>query len=72
MVVKWDQAEDIAEILAENHPGLNPLDVRFTDLRQWVIDLDEFGDDPDASNEAKLEAIQMAWNEIYQEQSDDE
>jgi len=72
MGLKWDQAEDIAEVLAENHPGLNPLDVRFVDLRQWVIDLDEFDDDADGSNEAKLEAIQMAWNELYEESADDE
>lgn len=72
MGLKWDQAEEIAEVLAENHPGLNPLDVRFVDLRQWVIDCDEFGDDPAASNEAKLEAIQMAWNEIYQEAHGDD
>ena len=72
MGLKWDQAEDIAEVLAENHPGLNPLDVRFVDLRQWVIDLDEFDDDVSASNEAKLEAIQMAWNEIYEENADEE
>jgi FeS assembly protein IscX len=71
MGLKWDQAEEIAEVLAENHPGLNPLDARFTDLRQWVIDLDEFEDDPEASTEAKLEAIQMAWNEIYREQSEE-
>ncbi|HTW88559.1 MAG TPA: Fe-S cluster assembly protein IscX [Candidatus Binataceae bacterium] len=71
MGFKWDQAEEIAEVLAENHPGLNPLDVRFTDLRQWVIDLDEFEDDPDGSTEGMLEAIQMAWNEIYREQEDD-
>ena len=71
MGLKWDQAEEIAEILAENHPGLNPLDARFVDLRQWVIDLDEFDDEPSASNEAKLEAIQMAWHELYKEQSDD-
>jgi FeS assembly protein IscX len=72
MGLTWDQAEEIAIVLAENHPGLNPLDVRFTDLRQWVIDLDEFEDDPEASNEAKLEAIQMAWTEIYREQSEDD
>lgn len=72
MGVKWDQAEEIAEILAENHPGLNPLDVRFTDLRQWVIDLDEFEDDPAGSSEGKLEAIQMAWREIYEEQQEEE
>ena len=72
MGLKWDQAEDIAEVLAENHPGLNPLDVRFVDLRQWVIDLDEFDDDVGASNEAKLEAIQMAWNELYEESADED
>lgn len=72
MELKWDQAEELAEVLAENHPGLNPLDARFVDLRQWIIDLDEFGDDPEGSTEAKLEAIQMAWNEIYQEQNEDE
>jgi len=72
MGLKWDQAEEIAEVLAENHPGLNPLDVRFVDLRQWVIDLDEFDDDPVASSEAKLEAIQMAWNELYQENNEDD
>ena len=72
MGLKWDQAEEIAEVLAENHLGINPLDVRFTDLRQWVIDLDEFDDQPGSSTEAKLEAIQMAWNEIYQEQNDED
>jgi len=70
MGLKWDQAEEIAEVLAENHPGVDPLDVRFTDLRQWVIDLDEFDDEPEASSEGKLEAIQMAWHEIYQEQNE--
>jgi FeS assembly protein IscX len=72
MGLKWDQAQEIAEVLTENHPGINPLQVRFTDLRQWVADLDEFDDDPAGSSEAKLEAIQMAWNEIYQENNEDE
>ncbi len=69
MGLKWDEAEELATVLAENHPGIDPLEVRFTDLRQWVIDLDEFDDDPAASNEVKLEAIQMAWLEIYKEES---
>jgi FeS assembly protein IscX len=67
MGLKWDQAEEIAEVLAENHPGLDPLQVRFVDLRQWIIDLDEFGDDKAGSSEGKLEAIQMAWKELYDE-----
>lgn len=69
MGLKWDQVEEVAEVLAENHPGLDPLAVRFTDLRQWIIDSDEFDDDPKSSTEAKLEAIQMAWHEIFKEQN---
>ena len=72
MGLKWDQPEEIAEILAENHPGLDPLDVRFTDLRQWVVDLDEFDDQPGGSSESKLEAIQMAWHDLYEEQNEDD
>jgi len=72
MGLKWEDAEELAEVLAENHPGLDPLDARFTDLRQWVIDLDEFDDNPDGSSEGKLEAIQMAWVEIYKENSEDD
>jgi FeS assembly protein IscX len=72
MGLKWEDAEELAEVLAENHPGLDPLDVRFTDLRQWVIDLDEFDDDREGSSEGKLEAIQMAWVEIYKGNSEDD
>jgi FeS assembly protein IscX len=34
-----------------------------------VVELEDFGDDPSASNEAKLEAIQMAWHEEFTDQS---
>ena len=71
MGLKWQDSEEIAEVLAENHPGVDPLDVRFTDLRQWVVDLDEFDDELGSSNESLLEAIQMAWHEIYQEENED-
>jgi len=63
----WDSAEDIAIELAEKYPELDPLTVRFTDLHQYVTGLPNFKDDPMKSNEAKLEAIQMAWHEEYQE-----
>ena len=51
----------------EKFPGVDPLTVRFTDLRERVIALDGFDDDPKGSNEPKLEAIQMAWYEEYKE-----
>jgi FeS assembly protein IscX len=65
--VKWIDAEDIAIALVEKYPDTDPLTVRFTDLRNHVLGLDGFDDDPKTSNEPKLEAIQMAWLEEYQE-----
>ncbi len=65
--MNWSDREDIAEALMEAHPGVEPLSVRFTDLRNWIAELPEFEDDPHTSNEAKLEAVQMAWYELWQE-----
>ena len=63
--LRWIDFEDLALLLLERYPKLDPLEVRFTDLHEWVCKLPEFGDDPKASNEAKLEAIQMAWLEEW-------
>ena len=65
--MKWTDAEDIGIALAEKFPDVDPLSVRFTDLRERVLALDGFDDVPAASNEAKLEAIQMAWYEELQD-----
>jgi FeS assembly protein IscX len=59
--MKWRDVREIAIALAERHPGVKPLAVRFTDLHRWVRELPEFADDPAKSNEKVLEAIQMAW-----------
>jgi FeS assembly protein IscX len=61
--MRWTDAEDIGIALREKYPDVDPLTVRFTDLRQWVLALPGFDDDPAASNEARLEAIQMAWHD---------
>lgn len=61
----WDDAEEIGFQLAEKFPDKNPLEVRFTDLHQWVTELAGFAGDPKSSNEGKLEAIQMAWLDEY-------
>ncbi len=61
----WSDADEIGFALSEAHPGLDPLTVRFTDLHQFVTQLEDFADDPQASNERLLEAIQMAWLEYY-------
>jgi len=63
----WDHIEDIAIGLYEAHPDVDPLSIRFTDLHKWITELPDFGDDPAASTEGKLEAIQMAWLEERQD-----
>jgi FeS assembly protein IscX len=61
--MKWTDTRDIAIALAEAHPDVDPLGVRFTDLHQWVCALPGFADDPQRGGEKILEAIQMAWIE---------
>ena len=63
----WTDAEDIGIALFEQFPAVDPLTVRFTDLRDKVLALKGFEGDPKASNEPKLEAIQMAWYEEWKD-----
>ncbi|HZI82760.1 MAG TPA: Fe-S cluster assembly protein IscX [Casimicrobiaceae bacterium] len=59
--MKWTDSREIAIALAEAHPGVDPSRVLFTDMRQWVLELPGFDDDPQRCGEKILEAIQMAW-----------
>lgn len=63
MDLKWTDINDIVIELDETHPDVDPQFVRFTDLMQWVMELDGFNDDPEHCGEKILEAIQMAWIE---------
>jgi FeS assembly protein IscX len=64
--MKWTDSLEIALALAELHPEVDPAGVRFTDLRQYVLALPGFNDDPARSGERILEAIQQAWIEESQ------
>jgi FeS assembly protein IscX len=68
MALDWQNTREIGELLFEKYDTLNPLTVRFTDMRKWVLDLEDFQGNPAASNEKILEAIQMAW---YDEWADE-
>ena len=59
--MKWTDVNEIAIELCDGYPDVDPLSVRFTDLRDWVMALDNFDDDPERCGEKVLEAIQMAW-----------
>lgn len=61
MTLKWTDALAIAEELYDNEPELDPVTLRLSELRDRVLALPDFDDDPEKSNEARLEAILQAW-----------
>lgn len=63
MSIKWTDIQDIAIELADTRTDVDPRYVNFVDLRNWVMAIDGFDDDPDRCGEKILEAIQMAWIE---------
>lgn len=63
MTLKWTDTFEIAVALEEKFPEIDNINLRFTDLHKWILDLDGFQDDPNKSNEKILESIQMAWIE---------
>ncbi len=63
MALKWVDSLEIAIELDEAYPDVDPKSVNFVDLRQWIMGLDDFDDDPEHSGERILEAVQLAWME---------
>ncbi|MEE2786061.1 MAG: Fe-S cluster assembly protein IscX [Myxococcota bacterium] len=61
MSLRWTDVHAIGEILYDKMPELDPLSVRFTDLRDWIMAIEDFDDDPERCGEKVLEAVQMAW-----------
>ena len=61
MRLRWTDSLEIAIQLDEAHPDVDPQYVRFTDLMDWIMALEDFDDDPEHCGERILEAIQMAW-----------
>ncbi len=61
--MRWTDIHDIAIELEERHPEVDSVNLRFTDLHRWVMELPGFDDDPERSNEKILEVIQVAWIE---------
>ena len=63
MSLIWTDVLDIAIELSETHTEVDPHYVNFVDLRNWVLALPNFDDNPERCGEKILEAIQMAWIE---------
>ncbi len=63
MSYKWVDVLDIAIELDEKFPEVDPLTLNFLELKNMILGLDDFDDDPEHSGEKVLEAIQGAWIE---------
>jgi FeS assembly protein IscX len=61
--MKWTDTQQIAESLYDKFPDIDPKTIRFTDLHNWILELDGFDDDPKHTGEKILEAVQAAWIE---------
>lgn len=59
--MKWTDVQEIAEELYDLHPDVDPSKIRFTDLHNYVVELEDFDDDHQHGGEKVLEAIQQAW-----------
>lgn len=59
--MRWTDTYEIVEALQDAHPDVDPTQLRFTDLRDWVLALPGFDDEPERCGERILEAIQMTW-----------
>jgi len=59
--MKWTDSLDIALDLIDKYPDVDPKNIRFTELSEWVMGLENFEDQPEHCGERILEAIQMCW-----------
>jgi FeS assembly protein IscX len=63
MAIRWTDVQDIAIALVDSNPDIDPRTLNFVDLRNMVMAIEGFDDDPARCGEKILEAIQMAWIE---------
>ncbi|EYU15042.1 Fe-S cluster assembly protein IscX [Photorhabdus noenieputensis] len=66
MSLKWSNSREIGEALYDKFPEVDPKTVRFTDMHQWICELDDFDDAPEKSSEKILEAILLVWLDEFE------
>ncbi len=59
--MKWSDVREIGEALFDAYPNVDPLTISFVKLHEMICALDDFDDDPEASNEKILEGILTVW-----------
>jgi len=62
-MICWTDSLEIAISLSDNFPDIDPKTINFVDLRELVLNLDNFEEGNSKCGERVLEAIQMNWIE---------
>ena len=60
-MITWTDSLEIAILLEEAHPDIDPITINFVDLRDLVMSLEDFDEGDTQCGEKILEAIQMCW-----------
>ena len=63
----WRDVDEIALDLYDKFPNVDPLTVKFPELKEMVLNLTTFSDDPAAVTDRVLESIQMAWYDEFED-----
>ena len=63
----WQDIDEIALDLVERYPQVDPLTLKFPQLRAMVTSLPTFADDPGAATDEILEAIQATWYDKFED-----
>lgn len=66
----WEATHALALALHETYPGVDLDEVSLEQLRQWVVALPCFADDPALAHEGLLMAVLREWLEIVLEEAD--
>jgi FeS assembly protein IscX len=65
MAVDWTDADELALLLQNTYPDVNPQSLRFSDLKDMLAGLPGSEGADGGLHEALLEAIQTAWQEEF-------
>lgn len=64
MSLNWEATYEIALHLRARHPDADLGEVTLGDIREWVLALPDFSDDPRLCNDEILESICREWFEV--------
>ena len=61
--LNWDDVYGIAKALKSRFPDVSLEDVSLNDIHKWTLQLSDFDDDPQMSNDTILLSIYTEWFE---------